>query len=237
MTPPQDAASLPGWSAQQARARFEARFGTKRPVILFIVPTSAEDDAVRDAARARADGADGVFLINRRIGHQELLRIAGSLARIHAGWFVGVNCRDLRPQDVFCRLPEGIGGVWTEWPESTGGWPPVVVAMHEARQLRKWNGLYFCGPKPGTSWQRLAAARTSGQLDPADVLVLERSPADLGPRQDHSPERQGTILKHPIALQVNGASCSSLSAVTPVACLMVHPEDSADLPNPETRQG
>ena len=135
-----------GPTPDEARVRFERQFGPKRPVVLSIVPATTEGDAVRDVGRARSGGVDGVFLVNRRIGHQQLLRIAGELAKAYSDWFVGVNCRDLRPQDVFCRLPEGVSGAWTEPPQSASDCSAVAAALQECRQRRKWKGLYFCGP-------------------------------------------------------------------------------------------
>lgn len=125
--------------------RWLASFGDRRPVMLSVVPTRAADQAGGDIARALASGADGVFLINDGIGFQRLLPIAGAIAAEKPSLFLGVNCQDLRPQDVFYRLPPGIAAVWAT---DAGLFPPspdTLAAVRQAQQETGWQGVYFGG--------------------------------------------------------------------------------------------
>lgn len=60
--------------------------------------------------------------------------------------FVGIRCSDLRPQDVFCRLPLGVRGVWTAgFSAKTDGGKHLEesAAVEQARRESGWDGLHF----------------------------------------------------------------------------------------------
>lgn len=125
-----------------------AHFPGRRRVTLAVVPTTDEPAALPAVAAARQAGADGVFLVNAGIGHQTLLRIAGAVARRYEPFFVGVNCRDLRTQDVFCRLPQGVRGVWSQTAGLLPPEPSTVAAIAEAHHATGWPGLLFAQIEP-----------------------------------------------------------------------------------------
>jgi hypothetical protein len=140
-------------TSQQSRAVaawawLAAHFPGRRRVSLAVVPTTDETPALSAVTAARDSGADGVFLVNAGIGHQKLLRIASGVAQRYAGFFVGVNCLDLRPQDVFCRLPAGVAGVWSRTPDLLPCEPAVVAAIADAYSASAWRGLFFAEVDP-----------------------------------------------------------------------------------------
>jgi len=56
--------------------------------------------------------ADGVFLIGLR--YPALFNIYHQLREIYPDKWIGINCLDLKPLDMFLRLPKEINGVWTD---------------------------------------------------------------------------------------------------------------------------
>ena len=55
-----------------------------------------------------------MFLINHGMPDQLLLEIHGAVAAAHPGWWVGVNCLGLRPEQVFAVISPEVGGVWVD---------------------------------------------------------------------------------------------------------------------------
>lgn len=126
--------------------RMSAYFGRARPAILAIVLSRDERATLDEVEGAIRGGADGAFLVADRIGHQELLGIAQAVLARHPKLFVGVRCLDLRPQDVFCRLPASVRGVWTDAPlPGTNGTDAreALAAIAQARHESGWTGLHF----------------------------------------------------------------------------------------------
>lgn len=82
--------------------------------VLPVVHVTSEQQALRNVRVAREADADGVFLINHGMGWRELLRIHEVVDRAFAGWWIGVNCLDLGPEEVFAEIPASVAGVWTD---------------------------------------------------------------------------------------------------------------------------
>jgi hypothetical protein len=163
--------------AVAAWAWLAAHFPGRRRVSLAVVPTTDETPALSVVTAARDSGADGVFLVNAGIGHQKLLRIASGIAQRCAGFFVGVNCLDLRPQDVFCRLTAGVAGVWSRTPGLLPFEPAVVAAIADAYRASAWRGLFFAQIDPAAL---LGANEANAEALKARILqamaALERAP-------------------------------------------------------------
>ena len=167
---------------------------------ISIVHASDEAEALRRVDSARSGPADGVFLVNRGIGHQKLLRIAARAASMHPDFFIGVKCRDLRPQDVFCRLPQGVLGVWSDQPEAQDA-NQVGNALHQFRHTGGWEGLYFaqCPLEPSVAPPR--SFRTSPPPRPyRDVFVVGDPAATEPPSPEAVRRLRGTLGEHPLAL-------------------------------------
>jgi predicted TIM-barrel enzyme len=87
------------------------------------------------------------------------------------GWWVGVNCLGMKPEDVVAKIDPAISGIWSDNAgiDEHGGAQPAVEKFLEARQARQWNGLYFGGvafkyQRPVTELER-AAKIAAGYLD------------------------------------------------------------------------
>lgn len=86
-----------------------------RHLVLPVIHVVDAAQALRNAAIARHAGADGIFLINHGISSDELLAIHRRVLTEHpTHWWIGLNCLDLAPDEVFRRLPAGVGGVWVD---------------------------------------------------------------------------------------------------------------------------
>lgn len=130
-------------NAAESRRRFQQSFPDRPRVFLPVIYTADESQALRNVEVAREAEGDGVFLVNHGIGYQQLLRIAGEVVRLHPDLFVGVNCLDLRPQDVVCRLPQGVSAVWTNSLPADETAQDMALALRQARQESGWPGMFF----------------------------------------------------------------------------------------------
>src|SRR4051812_33689705 len=121
-------------------------FGRGR-VALPVIHVEGLDQALRNAELARGAGADGVFLINHRMDHEELLRIHPLVAAAFPGWWVGVNCLGLGPEEGFRRVTPQVTGVWADNAMIREGdaAQPDAERVVAARRASGWPGLYFGG--------------------------------------------------------------------------------------------
>ena len=210
-------------SSAQKRERFKSFFGNRERVFLPVIHTGDEEQAMRSVEVSRQAGADGVFLVNHGIGHQKLLRIARTVVARHPDLFVGVKCLDLRPQDVFCRLPQGVRGVWVD----NAGSSETATAIRAARQESGWEGLYFGGvaldyESPTTVLEAITAAAsrnvdvvtaggpTTGQ--PPSSEQLKKVRAALGP--------QPLALASKITMESTEAFLPHVECFLPTACIL-----------------
>jgi hypothetical protein len=58
--------------------------------------------------------ADGVFLIGHGIRYNELFDIYYHVRDAYLDNWIGLNCLDLAPLELFLRIPEGVNGVWVD---------------------------------------------------------------------------------------------------------------------------
>jgi len=116
-------------------------------VILPVIHVETLDQSLRNAEIARTAGADGVFLINHSISCDELLTISSQVRSRFPDWWIGVNCLDLEPGEVFGRVDGSISGIWVdnalvdERKEQQEEAERILRARHESG----WQGLYFGG--------------------------------------------------------------------------------------------
>jgi predicted TIM-barrel enzyme len=156
-------------------------------VVLPVIHVESEEQALRNAEIARSAGADGLFLINHTGPCDELLAIHRRVRReIPDGW-VGVNCLDLDPEDVFARVSDDVAGVWADDAciDERRSDQPEAEAIARARRESGWGGLYFGGVafkyrRPVQELARAAAIAT-GYMDvvttsgPGTGLAAERA--------------------------------------------------------------
>lgn len=126
--------------------RFHEVFGAKH-VVLPVIHVQSQDQALRNARIARDAGADGVFLINHRIDSARLLAIHASVAEHFPDWWLGVNCLDLDPVEVFSCISPSVSGVWADnaMIQEGQGEQPEADAVLAAQNANGWRGLYFGG--------------------------------------------------------------------------------------------
>lgn len=118
-----------------------------RHVILPVIHVTTQGQALRNASIARGAGADGVFLINHVINSGALLTIHQAVKEAHPGWWVGVNCLGMSPEEVFARISPRVDGVWVDNAriDEASAAQPRAQAIAEARARHGWQGLYFGG--------------------------------------------------------------------------------------------
>lgn len=112
-----------------------------------VVHVESLDQALRNAEIAHGAGCDGVFLINHLGGHSDLLVIHHAVSAEFPGWWIGLNCLDLAPWQVFGLIGIEVDGVWVDNAGIDERAETQVTAelIAEARNESGWPGLYFGG--------------------------------------------------------------------------------------------
>jgi hypothetical protein len=118
-----------------------------RHVVLPVIHVEDEPQARRNADIARRAGADGVFLINHSSDHRDLLSVHEKVYEDHPDWWVGVNCLDLEPPEVFGTVSDHVAGIWVDNAgiDEHRDAQPEAEAAAGARIRSGWIGLYFGG--------------------------------------------------------------------------------------------
>ena len=117
------------------------------PVILPVIHVESLDQALRNARIAREQQCDGVFLINHGLPYPDLLDIHHQVFTEFPEWWIGLNCLDLHPWDVFDKLSEEVAGLWVDNAhiDERVDKQPAADRIAEARASSAWQGLYFGG--------------------------------------------------------------------------------------------
>ena len=126
--------------------RFKSAF-TNRHVVLPVIHVESESQALRNAELALDAGSDGLFLINHSIDSETLLKIHASVANCFGDAWIGVNCLDLLPTDVFRRISERVAGVWADnaMIDESSDQQPYAQRILDARDVHSPRALYFGG--------------------------------------------------------------------------------------------
>ena len=126
--------------------RFREVF-TSRHVVFPVIHVESGAQALRNAQIAHEAQADGVFLINHGMSYERLLEIHRAVADKFPDWWIGVNCLDLTPEEVFGRVSRSISGVWTDNAHIDEDAATQSAAAHiqAARHQAAWPGLYYGG--------------------------------------------------------------------------------------------
>ena len=140
----------------------------KYPVILPVIHVESLDQALRNTTIAREQQCDGVFLINHGLAYPKLLAIHHELFTEFPEWWIGVNCLDLHPWDIFDKLSEEVAGLWVDNAHIDERVEKQTTAdkITTAREKSGWSGLYFGGV--AFKYQRHV-----DQLDHAAVLARQ----------------------------------------------------------------
>lgn len=115
--------------------------------VLPVIHVENQRQALNNAEIAFNSGADGIFLINHSISSKSLLAIHPIVCEYFPSWWVGVNCLDLTPSEVFLRIPSIVSGVWADnaMIREDQDAQPRAEEILAARQKSGWTGLYFGG--------------------------------------------------------------------------------------------
>ncbi len=206
-------------------------------VVLPVVHVVSAPQALDNTLIARQAGADGVFLINHDIPYTDLLKAHSHVASAVPDFWIGVNCLDLEPGDVFQHLGPRVAGVWVDNAgiEETADTQAHAHAIESARSASRWTGLYFGGV--AFKYQRTvkdvaAAARaavpfmdvvtTSGPAtgqaaDPAKISDMRTGAVDapLALASGITPENLSVYLPFANCFLVATGICRSLDRLDP----------------------
>lgn len=118
-----------------------------RHTVLPVIHVETAGQARRNAMIARDAGADGVFLINHGMADEALLAVHDAVAGAHPGWWVGVNCLGLSPEEAFAAVSPKVCGVWADNAgiEESQEAQPYAERVLAVRQARAPGCLYFGG--------------------------------------------------------------------------------------------
>jgi len=88
-----------------------------------------------------------VFLINHGMSCPKLLEIHRAVHREYPDWWVGVNCLDLPPTEIFSRVGSEVAGIWVDnaMIDERTEQQRTAEAIAVARERSGWKGLYFGG--------------------------------------------------------------------------------------------
>ncbi|MEM7126334.1 MAG: BtpA/SgcQ family protein [Chloroflexota bacterium] len=176
---------------------------SQRHIILPVIHVESETQALRNVQIARNANVDGVFLINHAISSSELLTIHHTVVSEHNDWWVGVNCLDLSPIEIFQSIDNTVRGVWVDnaMIDEDFDSQPEAERILDARRKAGWTGLYFGGV--AFKYQRPVA-------DLAQAAAIAAKYVDVvttsGPGTGHAalPEKISTMKQslgtHPLAI-------------------------------------
>ena len=195
----------------------EMTFGRSR-VLLPVIHAESARQALRNAQLARDAGCAGVFLINHSMGSRELLDVHRVVTAEIPGWWVGVNCLDLAPEEVFRVIGNDVGGVWVDNALTDERLPdqPAADAVLAARAAAAWHGLYFGGT--AFKYQRpvedlRSAARIAARY--MDVVTTSGPGTGLAAEVDKIRAMRDALAETPLAI-ASGITPANVSDYLPM---------------------
>jgi len=84
---------------------------TQSPFFLPVVHVLNLEQTMNQLKIAFSSNVDGVFLIGHGIRYKELFDIYSQVRDVYPCKWIGLNCLDLEPLDIFLRLPTGVNGL------------------------------------------------------------------------------------------------------------------------------
>jgi hypothetical protein len=127
-------------------SKFKEIFSNPR-VILPVIHVKSEKQALFNAAIARDLDADGIFLINHGIKSHILFDVFNKVKSEFPDLWIGVNCLDLSPAEIFSKVPVDVAGVWVDNAHIHEDHNDQSEAgkVLEIQKANGWSGLYFGG--------------------------------------------------------------------------------------------
>lgn len=155
---------------------------------------------------------DGIFLINHQVLHPELFKIGRTIKETFPGIWMGINCLDLTPHEIFSKIPDVIDGIWVDNAGIRENKSEQKYAEQKLELQRRigWKGLYFVAvafkyQKPVKDLERTAKIASNYM----DVVTTS------GPGTGMTPETQ-KIRKMADAIDSNeNAVLGIASGITP----------------------
>ena len=116
---------------------------------LAVVHVKDEKQAIEQTKIVLDNNADGVLLINHGGGHsyKQLIEIYKAVRETHKSSWIGLNCLDLSPKNVFKVIPMDVDGIWADNAKINEMFPIQLEAniIQKSRLESGWQGLYFGG--------------------------------------------------------------------------------------------
>ncbi len=126
---------------------------------MFALPTRAflpvihvehSEQALRNARIALQNGAHGIFLINHAITSVQLFAIFREVRAEFPDAWIGLNCLDLRPEQILATVPLDVSGVWVDSVGIRADLEDHTQSARRYREIQKdmerqWRGLFFGG--------------------------------------------------------------------------------------------
>lgn len=118
-----------------------------RHALFPVIHVTSREQALLNTRIARDAGTDGVFLIDHGMAEENLLAIHDAVADAHPGWWVGVNCLELPPEQVFATISAKVTGVWADNAGIEEGREeqPYADQVRTIQQARVHRCVYFGG--------------------------------------------------------------------------------------------
>ncbi len=122
---------------------------TQSPFFLPVVHVLNLEQTMSQLKIAFSNNVDGVFLIGHGIRYNELFDIYSQVRDVYPYNWIGLNCLDLKPMEMFLRIPTGVNGVWIDNAyineELDINDQQYPLQVKNLINKNKWRGLYFGG--------------------------------------------------------------------------------------------
>jgi uncharacterized protein len=173
----------------------------KPHVFLPVVHVEYEEQALRNIAIARENGADGAFLINHQVGAPTLVSTYEEAQQEHRDFFLGVNILGFKPYNTleFTLDRTPVAGIWSDNAHATEpGRSHMAQEFLNVRARYGWEGIYFGGVE-FKGQQQLGDAALAAQraLPFVDVVTTSGVRTGLPPTVEKIVEMKDAIEQVP----------------------------------------
>ena len=198
---------------------------SNRHVVLPVIHVVNAEQAIRNATIARDAGADGIFLINHdNLPHGALLEVYTAVYAAHPDWWIGINCLDLTPIEIFKQAGGRVDGIWVDngmIDETKQAQPKAEEVLAVQKEIR-WQGLYFGGVafKYQAQVEDVAqAARMAANY--MDVVTTSGPATGQAAAPDKIRQMKDELGKRPLAI-ASGITPENITNYLPIAnCFLV----------------
>lgn len=132
---------------KKALDKFRNVFSAQHAV-LPVIHVESREQALHNAQIAKKSGCNGIFMINHHISFTALIRNYFAVRETFPDLWIGLNCLDLAPQELFRLVASGnVAGIWTDNAMIDEGrsFQEQAEEILLIRSSKGWKGLYFGG--------------------------------------------------------------------------------------------